>query len=449
MKFSIGKGSGDLRERMQEKQRAKRKSPGVTKRAKGSKSGRVVGALFFSLFFFVGAGFGWFMFARPAIKLLDAQDWPSAPATVTSSDLESHSDSDGTTYKIKISFAYEYNGRRYTSDTYDFFSFMSSSGYRGKRDVVDDHPVGKQTTCYVNPKNPDVAVLHRGWSNNLWFGLIPLVFVLIGGGGMIAMLWGGSRGKSITQKATGTSRVGPRSEQEWLPAFARPDESDAVDGQIRSGKDTVTPTKSRWGGLLFVLLFMVIWDGVVAIALIKMLEDGVSANWGPLLFMIPFVLVGIGCLIAAVYMVLSLSNPVVRMRFDPRVIPLGSPLRVDWSIDGRAERFDRLTLTVEGLERASYTRGTDTITDEHVFFEHTLYDAEALDRRDPLAREGEAEMEFPANAMHSLDSDHNKIVWRIKVRGEIPRWPDVRDEYEFAVVPAGVTDGGPNVRGMF
>ncbi|MEM1108149.1 MAG: DUF3592 domain-containing protein [Planctomycetota bacterium] len=447
MKFSFGKGGGDLRERMQEKRDAKRRKGGVTKRAKGGSAGRVGAVLFLSVFLFAGLGFGWFMFAKPALVLLDAQDWPSVPATVTSSDLESHSDSDGTTYKIKISFAYEVQGRRYTGDTYDAFSGMSSSGYDGKKKIVDDHPVGKQVSAYVNPKDPGQAFLYRGWSHNIWFAGIPLLFVLIGGGGMLGVFWSGRKAAWKTKNAKRSERVGPRSQDEWLPKFARSDERDgAIDGQARSDTNTVSPTGSRWGKLGFVVAFALIWDAVVAVVVVSMLKDGVSGNVVPLLFMIPFVLVGIGCVIAVIYMLLAMSNPVVRMHFDPRVMTWGEPLRVAWSIDGRADRFDRLTVMVEGAERATYTRGTDTITDEHVFFEHTLYDAEALDRRDPLSREGEAELKLPETAMHSLDLPHNDIVWRIKVKGEIPRWPDVKDYYDFAIVPPAP---GTNLRGMF
>lgn len=444
MKFSIGKGNSDLRTRLEEKKKAKRKKPGVTKRAKRGRTGLGV---FLAIFLFIGLAFGYIFIGRPVINLINAQDWPGVPAVVTSSELQENSGSDGSTYKIQISFAYEFNGQRRTSDTYDFFTFMSSSGYDGKKQIVNQYPAGKQTTCFVNPNDPSVAVLSRGWSNNIWFGAIPLVFVLIGGGGLVGMFLSGKRERWATKSAKGTDRVGPRSEDEWLPKFARSSEQDGgIDSRARSDADTVSPTRSRLSKLAFVLVFMLIWDGVTFAVLASMFKDGIADNWGPALFMIPFVLIGIGFLFAAGYMVLSLSNPVVRMRFDPRVIPWGAPLRVDWTIDGRAERIERLTVTVEGLERASYTRGTDTITDEHLFFEHTLYDAEAMDRRDPMSREGNAELQLPANAMHSLDANHNKVVWRIKVKGEIPKWPDVNDEYEFAVVPAPL---GPNPRGMF
>ncbi len=450
MKFSAGQGGGELRRRMEEKKDAKRRSPGVTKRAGGSRAGKVGLGLFFLVFLVMGLGFAVFFFVLPGLKLLDAQDWPGVSATVLSSEVVENYSSDGSTYKIDIRFAYHVNGQRYTSDTYDFFSSMSSSGSKNKTAIVRRYPVGQTTTAYVNPSDPTVAVLSRGWSNAIWFGALPLVFALIGGGGLIGMFWSASRGGWQTKNAQRADRVGPRSTDNWLPAIAKKAGRDGgVGGKIRGDADAVSPTKSRLGNLIFVLIFMLIWDSVTFAVVWNIFKDGIGNNWAIGLFMIPFVLVGLGLLVAMGYMLLSLSNPVVRMRFDPRVMALGSPLKVDWSIDGRAERFERLTVTVQGLERASYTRGTDTITDEHLFFEYTLYDAQAMDPRNPLAREGEAQLDLPADAMHSMEARHNKIVWRIKVKGEIPKWPDVNDEYEFAVVPAGVLDGGPNLRGMF
>ena len=38
--------------------------------------------------------------------------------------------------------------------------------------------------------------------------------------------------------------------------------------------------------------------------------------------------------------------------------------------------------------------------------------------------------------MHSFTAPHNKIEWKVKLHGDIRRWPDVRDEYELNVLRA-------------
>ena len=37
--------------------------------------------------------------------------------------------------------------------------------------------------------------------------------------------------------------------------------------------------------------------------------------------------------------------------------------------------------------------------------------------------------------MHSFEADSNKIIWEIKVEGEIARWPDVSQNFPITVDP--------------
>ncbi len=55
---------------------------------------------------------------------------------------------------------------------------------------LDQFTIGKTYPCWYDPLNPNVAVLVRGYS--LWFWmllLVPLGFMLIGGGGLAFTLW--------------------------------------------------------------------------------------------------------------------------------------------------------------------------------------------------------------------------------------------------------------------
>jgi hypothetical protein len=38
--------------------------------------------------------------------------------------------------------------------------------------------------------------------------------------------------------------------------------------------------------------------------------------------------------------------------------------------------------------------------------------------------------------MHSFTASNNRIVWTLKLSGEIPRWPDVTESVEIEVTPA-------------
>ena len=37
--------------------------------------------------------------------------------------------------------------------------------------------------------------------------------------------------------------------------------------------------------------------------------------------------------------------------------------------------------------------------------------------------------------MHSFEADNNKIVWMIKLHADVPRWPDVKQDYKITVCP--------------
>jgi hypothetical protein len=90
-----------------------------------------------------------------------------------------------------------------------------------------------------------------------------------------------------------------------------------------------------------------------------------------------------------------------------------------------------LTITLEGQEEATYRRGTDTHTDTEVFASLPLVET----RNDWEIPRGSAEVVIPDDTMHSLEADNNKIVWLLKIAGDIPRWPDVDESLPLTVRP--------------
>jgi hypothetical protein len=91
------------------------------------------------------------------------------------------------------------------------------------------------------------------------------------------------------------------------------------------------------------------------------------------------------------------------------------------------------TITLEGREEATYRRGTSTSTDKSVFASIEL----ARVTHPKEMKRGRVKAAIPAGTMHSFASKNNKFVWELKVVGEIPRWPDVGEEYAIDVKPHG------------
>lgn len=85
---------------------------------------------------------------------------------------------------------------------------------------------------------------------------------------------------------------------------------------------------------------------------------------------------------------------------------------------------------LEGAEEATYTHGTDTITDRERFASLTV--TATSDPRE--IADGAASTVIPQDAVPSFIAPNNKIVWRVMVKGDIPRWPDIEDEFLVDVV---------------
>ena len=77
---------------------------------KTSPASRVLMALFFSVFLLMGCAFTYFVAIRPLQQSLAARQWIQVPCRVLSSEVKSHSDSDGTTYSVEITYAYQVAG---------------------------------------------------------------------------------------------------------------------------------------------------------------------------------------------------------------------------------------------------------------------------------------------------------------------------------------------------
>jgi hypothetical protein len=378
--------------------------------------GRIVGFAFFGLFFVIGVTVSWFLAVRPLQRILEARDWPAVECTILSSHVETHDGDDGDTYSVAISYRYEVGGRTYTSDRYKFMA-GSSSGYAGKAEVVAQHPPGSVTVCYVNPDDPTDTVLERGFTADLAFGAIPLVFVLVGAGGMIAMARGRkARSDGLPSTPTGLATMDAAA---LTPAA--------------TGPVILKPRHSRGAKAGALLLAALFWNGIVSVFVVQAATGWARGDpdWFLTLFLIPFVLIGAGLIAGIGYNVLAAFNPRPRLELSAGAVPLGGEVRVRWEFGGRVQRLRRFRLHVEGREEATYRRGTDTVTDKSVFAR-----IELVDTADPRAMQtGEVTLRVPAGAMHSFEARNNKIVWELRLHGGIPRWPDLNDDFPLIVLP--------------
>jgi len=396
--------------------------------ARGTKLGRVAGAVFFSFFLVIGSVVTYLFFVRPVLGVLAARNWPVVSCTIISSDVQRHRGSKSTTYSVDVLYSYEFNGREYRSNRYGFMT-GSSSGYKGKAEIAARYQPGAKSTCYVNPADPLEAVLHRGFTATMWFGLIPLVFVVVGAGGILFSLRGG---RSAPSDASPYERL-PMSQISGTNAGVRV--YSELTGDVAAPR-VLKSSSSRLAAVIGIGIFAAFWNGVIFFGFI--LNSGFFRrgrtdffDWFGALFMIPFVAIGLFMIGLLVYQILGMFNPKVELTLTPGVPQLGEKIDVAWRLNGRTQVLRGLKIVVEAREEARYRRGTSTYSDRKPFLNLELYTSASS--MEPET--GHASIGLPVESVPTWKSDNNKIVWVIRVDGEIPRWPNLKEEFVIEVHP--------------
>ena len=153
----------------------------------------MIGFTFFMVLFYFGTLFGIIVLAfvladavDDARADLDARDWTPVSGTIIASGVESYREPDGnTTYCLRIEYEYGYENETYSGDMISHS--LHSSTYdaadcgSGRRNA-DDYPPGEPITVYVDPDDPNRAVLLTGWSAlDIGLGeliLYPLIIII-------------------------------------------------------------------------------------------------------------------------------------------------------------------------------------------------------------------------------------------------------------------------------
>ena len=140
----------------------------------------MIGGLFIALFLAIGFAILAFA-ARSYFLAQQAADWPTAPGRILSSDFEVDSDSDGTTYRVRVSYEYEAAGLTRQGDRIAF-GYAGSSGEKFHRSVYKTLPAETRLAVRYDPNDPDRSVLSFGVNQSiifmLIFGVIWTVFTL-------------------------------------------------------------------------------------------------------------------------------------------------------------------------------------------------------------------------------------------------------------------------------
>jgi hypothetical protein len=144
--------------------------------------------------FLLALAFSWVQFLSPLLEIRASQSWPE----VECRPLDTASDSD-------LHYTYEFAGQRFESDRLNLFA----SPPENLTKLQEKFRRGEPVTGYVDPSNPDIAVLSREDSHNESLGRIVLgLFVIVFCSGVTAA-WLTGMDKWTAAKAGRGKRVLP------------------------------------------------------------------------------------------------------------------------------------------------------------------------------------------------------------------------------------------------
>ncbi|GMV98150.1 MAG: hypothetical protein AMXMBFR83_25020 [Phycisphaerae bacterium] len=374
--------------------------------------GRSSRGLFFLALFalpFLGVGgFTGCLAVRTIVLHRQARQWVEVPATIRRVELKTHSDGDGSTYRVTCTYSYRYAGREYES---------SRVGLAGGSDNIGSwqrttyarlsaaHRAGRTVPCYVNPADPTQALLDR--DVRLGMLVFHLLFVTVFGGlgaGLLAFCITARRGERRRLRRQTEGAI--PEDQPWL-----------ADDRWASGRITPTlATKRNWL-VAAAVFFNVVWLPV----LVYLPADLRNRNYWGLFAMA-------GPLIGAI-LALSAIRLVLRHRrfggscFEGRPLPgvIGGHLRGELILSGDVAGLDRVEVTLQCRQTVTERHGGESSTSTRTVWE------EGMVLTPPPARFGETQVrlpvdfQIPSSCRPTCDSTgDDKVAWKLLVRAPTP-----------------------------
>jgi hypothetical protein len=117
-----------------------------------------------------------FMYGLPMYRRAEASlNWPTTSGTVETSEVTSSFTKGKTKYSPSVSYSYDVNGMRQTSNSIWASGGDSSTVKSVHQAVVDKYPVGSTVKVFYDPEDPAYAILEPG--------ITSTNYIVLGGGG--------------------------------------------------------------------------------------------------------------------------------------------------------------------------------------------------------------------------------------------------------------------------
>lgn len=416
-------------------------------RRTGSSQVRSAGAgCFWGLFFLAGfAALAVILTQFTIPELRVNRDYVEHVCRVTDRRIDAIKHQDGPVYAPQFHLEYTINGKTYSPwANYEITDVHTSDRSRSEA-ILRQFEIGKEYPCWYDPRDPTRVVLKRGYTWFAWLMLLfPVPFLAIGGGGLFYVVW--NWGKSAERRAVMAQRParhdlfdntgGIEPQYPYVPSDADLTDSRGTWLAFR------LPAASRGWNLALLAGVALVWNVIVAFWAWEAVDRHLQGkhDWLLTIFLVPFFLIGGGLVFALVRQILidtAIGPTIVEISGHP-LYP-GQSYELFLSQTGRS-RLEVLEALLVCEEEASYRQGTDTRTATRRVCEQRIFRREQLEFRREEPFEATVAFNVPAGAMHSFRSDHNRINWRLIVKGKAPQRPEFERSFRLCVYPNSGSD---------
>jgi hypothetical protein len=297
---------------------------------------------------------------------------------------------------------------------------------------------------YVNDPRPEVTTLGFGF----WLLLMVLAsFVLIGGGGLIyTVLSVGTSAERRSAMALRASQIELLSEARSCPKDYPnvPRDHNLTNSPGVRLRYRLPVSQSNAWKLLIVTVFALLWNGVtyslVAVAVTEITRG--RPDWFLVVFSLPFLAVGVWAIVRffqLMWIYTGIGPTIVEVSDHPLLA--GKEYQVFFSQAGHLN-MKRLKLSLICEEEATYQQGTDVRTEVRRVYQQVIVRHNDFKISPSELFEEVVTFRVPPQVMHSFQSFHNAIKWKLVVQGKASGWPLFERWFPVIVFPPARPQGG-------
>lgn len=184
-------------------------------------------------------------------------------------------------------------------------------------------------------------------------------------------------------------------------------------------------------------VFCLLWSGLTTVLVALAANRHLVGRPSWLLTVSAFAFLAVGAWAVYVFvkqMLLHTGIGPTHVEISAHPLYPGQTYQVFVSQTGRLS-VNRLSLSLVCEEEATFHQGTDVRTERQAIYCEQVFVKEAFRIEPGAAFEHQCELQIPENAMHSFQSTHNAVNWKLVVRTDAVSWPVCDRSFPVVVHP--------------